>query len=214
MKKAIFIKELKGRFLCEVEINGNREQCYVSSSSHLSHFINLTNNPVLLKQNNGKDLRTKYTLYAVRKQNTYMLLNLNDLNNIFLQLLPPNKEIKKEYKINNYKTDYYIPKQKRIIEIKGIISESKMAVYNFKTHIRAYLQLKIIKELLLDGYKVDYAFVMLNPHINAFNLCDKRYKENRLFIDCIKLGMNVKFYKTVYKNNQFKIFEQKILKNF
>lgn len=38
---ATFIKELKNRFLCEVEIDGERVVCYVPSSCHLSNFFKL-----------------------------------------------------------------------------------------------------------------------------------------------------------------------------
>ena len=218
MKKAIFKKELSGRFLCEVDIDDRIELCYVPSSSHLSPYINLKDKKVLLKKNKGKNLRTKYTLYAVEYNDTYILLNLNDLNDIFLKFLNNSLnnsvEAKKEYKINKYKSDYYIPKYKKVIEIKGVISEDETAIYNFNTHARAYAQLKSIKGLLKEGYKVDYVFVILTPQISKINISDKRLKENKLFIECIRLGMDIKFYKTIYLNNQFKLFEQNILKNF
>ena len=102
----------------------------------------------------------------------------------------------------------------KIIEIKGVLSANKTAIYTFKKHNRAYLQLKKIKDLLKLGYKVDYNFILLNPKIENIKLEDKRIKENRLFIECIQLGMNVNFYKSVWCKNDFKILAYNIKKNF
>lgn len=40
-KTGIFKQELKNRFLCEVEIDGESTVCYVPSSCHLSNFLSL-----------------------------------------------------------------------------------------------------------------------------------------------------------------------------
>lgn len=61
----VFVKELKNRFLCEVEIDGKAEECYVPSSCHLSNFLQLKGKRVLLVPTQGKSPRTKYALYAM-----------------------------------------------------------------------------------------------------------------------------------------------------
>ena len=76
-----FIKECKNRFLCLVEINGNIEECYVSSSSKLENYIDLTGCKVLLKKNVGKMLRTDYSLHAAYYKRAWVLLNLNYIYN-------------------------------------------------------------------------------------------------------------------------------------
>lgn len=218
MENAIFIKERKGRFLCEVKIGQRQELCYVSNSSNMSKLLDLKNRPVLLKPNKGYNLRTNYTLYATYYEGSYFLLDLNDLNNVFAQYmteqLSKNIQVRKEFKINDYKSDYYIPSQNRIVEIKGILSASSQAQYTFKNHKRAFLQLKEIKNLLQRGYNVNYVFIMLNPNIDTFHLKDKRLKENRLFLECIKLGMQVNFYKTELKQDKFKIYKNHVQTNF
>ena len=45
-KTGIFIRELKNRFLCEVEIDSESVVCYVPSSCHLSNFLKLYKNPI------------------------------------------------------------------------------------------------------------------------------------------------------------------------
>ncbi len=215
LKEAIFVKELKGRFLGEVILENKKENCYISNSSHLSDIFDLNNKLVLLKTNNGNNLKTKYTLQAVNYGNSFLLLNLNYLNNIFGNFLREKDfVIKREYIINDYKTDYYVLNENKIIEIKGVLSNEKNARYTFRKHNRAYLQLKKIKELLKFGYKVDYNFVLLNPEIESIKLVDKRIKENRLFIECIQLGMKINFYKCVWCKNDFKIVAYNIKNNF
>lgn len=63
-----FIRELKNRFLCEVEVNSELAVCYVPSSCHLSNFLDLQGKRVLLLPNRSKNTRTKYSLFAVPLQ--------------------------------------------------------------------------------------------------------------------------------------------------
>lgn len=217
MLQGIFEREHKHRFLCQVRVNNKSELCYVANTSHLSDLINLNNKKVLLKENKGKNLRTKYTLYAINFKNTNILLDLKDLNNIFFQFLKNNKKdlsIKKETVISNYKSDFYIESTKQIFEIKGVLSKTNIANYTFKNHHRACNQLLKIKKLLSLGYKINYVFILLNPDIDTFKLSDKRIKENRLFINCRRAGMNVCFYKTYWDKKGFKITKTNIITNF
>ena len=72
---ATFIKELKNRFLCEVEIDGERVVCYVPSSCHLSNFFKPEGKKVLLVPTQTKNTRTKYALFAVPYKKSYIILN-------------------------------------------------------------------------------------------------------------------------------------------
>ncbi|MBQ3641299.1 DNA/RNA nuclease SfsA [bacterium] len=208
MIRGIFKKEHKHRFLCQVLVDKKSELCYVANSSHFSDLISLENKKVLLRANKGKNLKTRYTLYAVNSENTNIRLDLKELNNIFFQYLKDNKKylpIKKEYIISGYKTDFYIEKTKQVYEIKGVLSKTNIANYTFKDHNRAYNQLQKIKYLLSLGYKINFVFILLNPKIDTFILSDKRLKENKLFLNCIKSGLKVCFYKTYWDKNIFKI---------
>ena len=62
--EAVFIKESRQRFLCTVLLENEEIECYVSSSSKLSKYINLENFRVLLSKNKASKLRTLYTLEA------------------------------------------------------------------------------------------------------------------------------------------------------
>lgn len=217
MIQGIFEKEHNHRFLCQVKINNSSEICYISNSSHLSDLINLDNKEVLLRENKGKNLKTRYTLYAVNSDNTNILLDLKELNNIFFLYLKDKKKnlpIKKEAFISGYKSDFYLETTKQIYEIKGVLSRTNIANYTFKYHNRAYKQLQKIKHLLLLGYKINFIFILLNPKIDTFILSDKRLKENKLFLNCIKLGLKVYFYKTYWDKKDFKIIKTQTKTNF
>ena len=79
-KTGIFIQELKNRFLCEVEIDGESTVCYVPSSCHLSNFLDLKGKSVLLAPTQSKNARTQFALFAIPYKKNYILLNTSMAN--------------------------------------------------------------------------------------------------------------------------------------
>ena len=193
-----FIKECNNRFLCLVEINGVVTECYISSSSKLGKYIKLENRKVLLMRNKGKNLRTLYTLQAVQVRGRWILLNLNCLNEYYLEHLIKERkfnfaEIKREATIDGYKTDFFIENKKHIIEVKGVLSEGNEAVYPVVSCGRTLRQLAAIKTKLKEGYSVDYVFVLMNSEVNTILLNKNDTQLVNLFYECISLGMTVKY---------------------
>ena len=193
----VFKKEKKRRFICEVEINNEIQECYVSSSSHLSPILNLINKKVLLKKNKGKNLRTQFTLQALWECNKKVLLNLNHVNDMVLEYLQKNYEpntIKREYKIKNYKSDFYITNKNLVIEAKGLLSDNNIAILPFNSGERCIRQLKEIKKILKQGVNVDYYLVLLSNEINEISLNKMNKDFYKLFKSCLILGMKVKIF--------------------
>lgn len=62
-KHGIFKEELKNRFLCRVEVDGEDTLCYIPASCRLSNFIDLTGREVLVSPVLSSDARTKYSVY-------------------------------------------------------------------------------------------------------------------------------------------------------
>ena len=79
-RTGIFVKELKNRFLCEVEIDSELVVCYVPSSCHLSNFLKLNKKEVLLVPTATPNSRTKYALFAVPYKKNYIVLNTSMAN--------------------------------------------------------------------------------------------------------------------------------------
>lgn len=61
-KHGIFKEELKNRFLCLVEIDGEDTLCYIPSSCRLSNFIVLSSHKVDLAERKGYELFAVNTL--------------------------------------------------------------------------------------------------------------------------------------------------------
>lgn len=80
-----FIKELKNRFLCEVNINDENVVCYVPSSCHLSNFLQLEGKQVLLIPTLSQNSRTQYSVFAIRHKKA--ILSLIHLLQIKLYLI-------------------------------------------------------------------------------------------------------------------------------
>jgi DNA-binding sugar fermentation-stimulating protein len=78
----IFSKELKNRFLCEVLVEDEVVECYVSSSCRLENFIDLRGKQVLLLPTESPNARTKYSLFAVPYKRNHILLNIGMVNRI------------------------------------------------------------------------------------------------------------------------------------
>ncbi len=199
--EATFIRELKNRFLCEVEFNGESVVCYVPSSCHLSNFLKLEGKKVLLVPTLTKSSRTKYALFAVPYKRNYILLNTSMANraierNIhsrrFAYLGKRNRATKEHY-VNGYKSDLFIEDTNTIIEIKSILSIEKNASFPTVYSERSLKQLEKIRELLEEGYKVCYIIVSLSPYVEAIeiNVDTPFYTE---LVKCINKGMRLSAY--------------------
>ena len=199
--KGIFVKELKNRFLCEVIIDGVSTVCYVPSSCHLSNFLDLKNKKVLLVPTQTPNSRTKYALLAVAYKRGYLVLNTsmanvavaNSLKSRMFSGLGRRKNYQTEHSIGNYKTDIYIQDSNTIIEIKSIISTQSKGCFPTVFSERSIKQLKQLRELMYNGYKVCFMIISLNPYLKSIEI-NRETEFYREFVKCINDGMNVKAY--------------------
>lgn len=201
--EGIFLKESKNRFLCEVLINGVVEECYVPSSSRIENYLKLNSKKVLLSRNNGRSIRTKYSLFAVYYYNKLILLNLNKVNDLLMYYLLENDlvdsdiyNIKKEVFIDGYKSDLVIKKfdetKEKIIEAKGIIDIRKEIDFPKVHSERALKQLINIKTLLNSQYAVEYYFVSLSPIVQKVSITDLTPDYYNMLKQCLKNGLKIK----------------------
>lgn len=203
-----FISELKNRFLCTVKIEKNVYDCYVPSSSRLQNYINLEGHEVLLTKNKSEKGRTLFSLFAVKINGDYIMLNLNMVNLIVKQLISERKiyidrnfQIFREKVFNDYKSDLYLLEEESnseiIMEIKGIISIKEVVEFPHVSSDRSLLQLKKISEMLKSGKEVHYLLVSLSPLLQEIKM--KRESEySKLLKECISQGMQLKVLKLFY----------------
>ncbi len=166
----VFVGESKNRFLCIVRIDGIETEVYVQSSCRLENFIDLRGKKVYLKKIE-KPKRVKYSLVAFRFKKNFSLLSPKMANDIFYRYLLTKRsacyglrsEILKEYQIEDYKSDFYIPKTKTIFEIKALLSFDSTGIFPTIYSERSLIQLDSIEKLLKKDYKCYYIVISLNP---------------------------------------------------
>ena len=194
-----FKEETKNRFLCQVTIDNEDVECYIPSSCRLGNFIDMKGRTVLLKRNQAKDARTEYAVYAVKIKNEFILLNLSQANRIIEVALPKRrfsflglrKQIVREKRIGDYKSDLYIEDTKTIIEIKSILSFQKTALFPTVYSERGIKQLVQLSSLLDEGFKVCYFFASFSHHVREIQINNGIEEYARLFNVCLEKGMTV-----------------------
>lgn len=210
--QATFIREMKNRFLCEVELNGEPAVCYVPSSCHLSNFIDLGGKQVLLVPTQAKDARTRFSLFAVPYKRSHILLNTsmanqaiqNDIHSRRFSYLGKRKTIIKEHYVSGYKSDLFILETKTVIEVKSVLSLTESALFPTVYSERSLKQLDKLKTMLGAGFRVCYMIVSLNPYVKSITIL-----ENTSFYaalkKCIDLGMQIAAYSCVFDGQKIKI---------
>lgn len=201
LHEGVFINEIKNRFLCNVKINGQVHECHIPSSSRLENYLRLRNKKVLLTENEGKNTRTKYSVFAVKHYNSYILLNLSMANKLLAEQIKENiiknnspEKVYTEKTIEDYKTDLFIEgsNQQLIIEVKGIISTKTNQIFPTVYSERAVAQLYKLQELLKSGWNITYYFISLSSTVKAITI-NSQFKDYwDLFQQCITLGMKIK----------------------
>ena len=210
--EGVFIKELKNRFLCEVKIENQVEVCYVSSSCHLSNFLDLRGKRVLLTSIVGKKARTRYSVFAVAHKRSYIILNPSLANKVVsksihtkrFSFLGKRNIIESEYTIDNYKSDIFIPKSKTVIEIKSLISLDSVAIFPTVYSERMERQLKELISLSGKGFDSYIFIVSLNPYVKkiCLNSSNKSYD---YLCSCLKAGVKIRAFSLIFKDNKLKV---------
>ena len=206
-----FIREEKTRFLCTVEIDGNQELCYVPSSCKLEQFISLSGETVWLKPVHNKNSKLRYCVYAVKKKQGWVLLNLAETNKILevqlnrrlFSFLGNRKVICREKLIEGYKADLYLPETRTIIEIKTVLTEERITSFPGVKSLRTERQLTEISKLLEAGYRVCYFVIALNPRTANVEVVEKL---KGIFQDCISKGMLLKGYSLKFEEDLPQIY--------
>lgn len=192
-----FRTEIKNRFLCNVNIAGEEVTCYIPSSCRLSNFIDMTGRMVLLRPIETPNARTPYAVYAVKYRKNFILLNLAQSNRIiesqinrrYFSFLGMRKNVQREYKIGNYKTDLFIHDTNTLIEIKSTLSFSRKSIFPTVYSERSVKQLKEISRLLDEGYRACYILVSLNPSVKEIVINAEVKDYYNTFMECIEKGM-------------------------
>lgn len=197
--KAKFISEGKTRFICKIEYQGKRIECYVPNTCKLSKLIKINHNDVLITKNLHKTNRTQYTLFAIKVDKEYLIVNTALANRLVYCYLTEDNETDAlpEKIIEQYKSDFYINEEETIIETKCIVStEEDLTIPNSLSN-RAIEQLNKLQTLIHKNFTVEYYFVIFHNHLKSI-VIDESTRYGKLLIQNKKLGMNITFLQGVY----------------
>lgn len=175
---AIFRKEIKNRFICEVLVEDEVIDCYVSSSCRLDNFIDLHNKQVLLLPTKSPNARTKFSLFAVPYKRNHILLNIGmvnriierDINGKCFSSLGKRSEVYREYKVGSYKSDFFIANTKTLLEVKTVLSLKKDAIFPSVFSQRTLNQLREISSLMDRGYNAALVIASLSPYVELIKI--------------------------------------------
>ena len=170
------------------------------TSSKLGKIIKLNDQRVYLLNNTGKNLRTKYKVHSISKDDNLILLDLNSINNLFFsKILLNDIAYLPERTIDNIKVDFINNEKKEIIEIKGLISEENEILFPHSNSNRIIRQLK---ELSKSEYKVRFIFILMNPKIEKIRLDTNNFEFIHQINSAIKKNIKLQIYKICWKDTQ------------
>lgn len=193
----VFKQEIKNRFLCSVEIDGETVTCYVPSSCRLSNFLDMTDRSVILTPVTNPKARTRFALYAVKYGRNYVPINLANSNRAveqqiyrrYFSFLGKRKNVIREMKIGDYKCDLFINDTNTIVEIKSLLAFEKQAVFPTVYSDRAVKQLEQLSALLDQGYPVCFMMISLSTTVKEISINREIEDFYRLFAECVNKGM-------------------------
>lgn len=170
------------------------------TSSKLGKIIKLNDQRVYLLNNTGKNLRTKYKVHSISKDDNLILLDLNSINNLFFsKILLNDIAYLPERTIDNIKVDFINNEKKEIIEIKGLISEENEILFPHSNSNRIIRQLK---ELSKSEYNVRFIFILMNPKIEKIKLDTNNFEFINQINSAIKKNIKLQIYKICWKDTQ------------
>lgn len=209
----VFKEEIKNRFLCSVEIDGETVTCYVPSSCRLSNFLNMTDRSVMLTPVTNPKARTRLALYAVKYGRGYVPISLANSNRTveqqiyrrYFSFLGKRKNVTRETKIGNYKCDLFINDTNTIVEIKSLLAFEKRATFPTVYSERAVKQLEQLSALLSQGYSVCFIMISLSTTVKEISINREVEDFYKLFMECVNKGMQYKGFSLQLKNGEMEI---------
>lgn len=205
--EGLFVEEEKSRFLCRVKVDGIEEKCYVPSSCKLGKLISLKGERVWLKPIKSEKTELRYSLYAVKKGRSWILLNLSEANSILgdqlqrkrFDFLGERQDLVYEKPVEKYKADVYLSNSRTIVEVKTVLTEERQGVFPGVSSKRTVSQLKQLSALLEKDYKACLMLMSLNPCTKSIRFTEdiKGYVQ-----DSVDKGMICKGYSIRFRNRK------------
>jgi len=211
--------ERPNRFIALVDINEKKETVHVKNTGRCRELL-LPGATVYLYESDNTDRKTKYDLISVEKlcdDNKTLLINMdsqipNDVTEEWLRqgnLFSKNAKIKREFKYNNSRFDFYIEDNGRkiLLEVKGCTLESKgIALFPDAPTERGVKHINELIDSIDEGFEAYILFVIQMKGITHFEPNNATHKA---FGDALRKahnnGVNVLAYDCIVTPESIKI---------
>ncbi len=164
VKKAEFILR-RNRFICEILINGKKEDCHVKNTGRLKELL-IPGAEVYVEVSKNPERKTKYDLITVVKDGRYVNIDSFAPNlavGEYLHKIYPDGKIIPEKKYGNSRFDFYVEngEEKLFIEVKGVtlFREGKALFPDAPTE-RGIKHLSELAKCRADGYTAKVFFII------------------------------------------------------
>lgn len=209
-EKGLFIREGRYRFHCYVLINKKQKLCYMPSNCKLEKIVSLKDKIVYLKEYQGESDKFDYIVQAVKYRQSSVLINLQYLNRVIekqlerstFKFLGERKNIRREYSLGKYKSDFWIEETNSLIEVKSLLSWEEHASYPMQHANRLIAQLEKICELLDGNYNFYYFIFSLSPYVKTVQI-NKNVKYGETLMRCMEKGMHLKAFVIGERKKEF-----------
>ena len=164
VKKAEFILR-RNRFICEIEIDGKKEDCHVKNTGRLRELLQ-PGAEVYVEVSKNPERKTKYDLVTVVKDGRYVNIDSFAPNlavGEYLHKIYPDGKIVPEKKYGNSRFDFYVEngEERLFIEVKGVtLFKDGKALFPDAPTERGIKHLSELAKCRNDGYTAKVFFII------------------------------------------------------
>lgn len=182
--KGTFLKR-PNRFIAHIEINGQIEVCHVKNTGRLGELL-LPGVPVLVEPSDNPARKTKYSLICVKKQNQWVNIDSQVVNQIAAEWILEGKflsgvtALKREKTYGNSRFDLYVEvgEEKWYIEVKGVtLEKEETAMFPDAPTQRGVKHLNELIKCHEEGYRTAVIFVIQMKGVREFAPNKERHPE-------------------------------------
>lgn len=166
------------RFIAEVFINGEKEQVHIKNTGRLKELLQ-PDAEVLLEQSDNPNRKTKFSLIAVAKNDSWVNIDSQAPNQVVFEALKEGKiqefdslqSLKREVTYKDSRFDFYVEQhdKKGFIEVKGVtLEENGVALFPDAPTARGTKHLLELIKAIDEGYTGTILFVVQMKGCRAF----------------------------------------------
>lgn len=171
VKKAEFVIR-RNRFICEIMIDGKKEDCHVKNTGRLAELL-IPGTEIYVEVSTKAERKTKYDLVTVVKDGKYINIDSFAPNlavGEYLQSLYPKAKIIPEKKFGNSRFDFYVESdsEKGFVEVKGVtLFRDGKALFPDAPTERGIKHLAELSECVKQGFFAKVFFVICSDNDNV-----------------------------------------------